>query len=462
MSGCISGGGVEERHPFLLASMAIAAGWLPYMIVFFPASVQWDGLMQVNAARGYTYRTTHHPWMLSEFMGLLMRIGQIINDNAGVFLIGITFTVVSVLCYGYACSWIKKHASVLIYWISILFFAIVPAFPIFSYMVIKDGVHAALVVFFMTLYIDCCVKAGQNKDLSLKDYIKLGMAAMMVCATRKNGVYLVVPQLIFLVAWITKKSRWFWVFLLSIGIWFGQVFSDSILPEYLKIVKSSTGEMLSIPFQQTSRYLLYAPEDVTEEERTAIGEVLAVDYLAEIYHPEISDYVKGTYTMEDEKLPEYFKAWFSMLKRHPGIYIEATLEGGYGYFYPFRYSNESGKYFIGIEQEMTTGDMYLHYIMPEKIRGIMKAYAESWINIPILSQIMNPGSYTWMALLLAAYMIYRKRSKGILMYIAPAMNILVCIASPVNGLIRYTLPLMACIPLMLGWCYFYCNNSDLI
>lgn len=451
--------GLAEAHSFLLASIVIAAGWLPYMIVFFPASVQCDGLVQVNAARGYTYRATHHPWILSEFMGLLMRIGQIISDNAGVFLIGMTFTTISVLCYGFACSRIKKYANALIYWISILFFAVIPAFPIFSYMVIKDGVHAALVVFFMTLYIDCCVKEGQNKSLSLKDYAKLGISAMLVCVTRKNGVYLVVPQLIFLVVWIKNKNRWIWVFLLSIGIWFGQVFSDSIIPEYFKIDKGSTGEMLSIPFQQTARYLLYAPEDITEEEREAIGEVLAVDYLADIYYPEISDTVKATYTMEDEKLLEYFKAWYSMLKKHPGIYIEATLEGGYGYFYPFRYSNESGIYFIGIEQEIATGDMYLHYLMPEKIRDIMKAYAELWINIPILSQIMNPGSYTWMLLLLAAYMIYRKRTKGVLVYIAPAMNILVCIASPVNGLIRYTLPLMACIPLMLGWCYFYCHDS---
>lgn len=437
----------------------IAVGWLPYLITFFPASVQWDGLTQVNAARGYTYRTTHHPWILSEFMGVLMRIGQIINDNAGVFLIGITFTAISVLCYGFACSRIRKYTNDFIYWLSILFFALVPAFPIFSYMLIKDGINAALVVYFMTLYIDCCVKARQNETLSFMDYAKLGVAAMLVCATRKNGVYLVAPQCMVLAVWTARKSSRIWILFLSIGVVFGQLFSDLIVPEYLKMVNGSTREMLSIPFQQTARYLLYAPDDVTQEERAAIGEVLAVDYLADIYKPEISDPVKATYTMKDEKLPEYFKAWFTMLIKHPELYIEATLEGGYGYFYPFRYSKESGTYFIGIEQENSTGDMYMHYLMPESVRGIMEAYADSWLKIPILSQIMNPGSYTWLLILLAAYMMYRKKTKGIFMYVAPFMNILVCIASPVNGLIRYMLPVMACMPLMFGWCSYYCCDK---
>lgn len=451
----------SEKHSFLMAAMIIAAGWFPYIIVFFPSSVQWDGLVQINAARGYTYKTTHHPWILSEFMGLLMRLGQVVNDNAGVFLIGITFTIIEILCYGFACSRIKRYANDIIYWVSIIYFAVIPAFPAFSNIVIKDGVNAAFVAYFLTLYIDCCVKARQNKLLSLKDFAFLGASAMLVCVTRRNGIYLVLPQLIFLVVWIAKKSKWLWVFLLSAGILIGQFTTDVILPAHLKIIKSSTGEMLSIPFQQTARYLLYAPQDITEEERAAIGEVLAVDYIAELYHPEISDYVKSTYAREDKKLIGYFKAWYSMLKKHPDIYIEAALEGSYGYFYPFRYGNEGGKFFFNIQQEpVATGDLYLHYLMPREVRDVMKAYAESWLKIPIFSHIMNPAAYTWLLLIFATYMIYRKKSKGVLMYIAPVMNILVCVASPVNGLIRYTLPLMACMPLLLGWCCFYCRDFD--
>ncbi len=73
---------------------------------------------------------------------------------------------------------------------------------------------------------------------------------------------------------------------------------------------------------------------------------------------------------------------------------------------------------------------------------------------------MNPGTYTWFLLIMTVYLIYRKRTKGIVLYIASFMNILICIASPVNGLVRYTLPLMACTPLLIGWNYNYCNQNN--
>ncbi|MDE7201236.1 MAG: hypothetical protein K2O91_04835 [Lachnospiraceae bacterium] len=77
--------------------------------------------------------------------------------------------------------------------------------------------------------------------------------------------------------------------------------------------------MLSIPFQQTARYLLYASEDITEEEKAAVDAILPIDQIAAIYNPEISDAVKNQYRYNTEGLKEYFKAWYSMFKKHPYI-----------------------------------------------------------------------------------------------------------------------------------------------
>ena len=90
----------------------------------------------------------------------------------------------------------------------------------------------------------------------------------------------------------------------------------------------------------------------------------------------------------------------------------------------------------------------------------MESYADLWVKIPILAQLMNPAAYTWMLLILAAYMIYMKRPKGIFMYIGPFINILVCIASPINGLLRYALPLLSCTPILIGWHYFYNKQNE--
>lgn len=218
--------------------------------------------------------------------------------------------------------------------------------------------------------------------------------------------------------------------------------------------------MLSIPFQQTARYLLYFPEEVTEEERTAIEQVLPFDQIAEAYYPEKSDAVKNKYRTEagSQELIQYFKAWYSMLKKHPGVYLEAALEGSYGYYYPFRNCNASERYFLYI-QPAAGGDMYWHYRFSNEIRRQVEAYAELWAKLPMFAQLMNPGSYTWLLLIMTAYLIYRKKIKGTVLFIAPFMNILICIASPVNGLVRYALPLMGCMPLLIGGSYNIVRNN---
>ena len=85
----------------------------------------------------------------------------------------------------------------------------------------------------------------------------------------------------------------------------------------------------------------------------------------------------------------------------------------------------------------------------------MAQYAYLWRNVPGFAQISNSGAYTWMLLILAGYLFYRKRGKGILDLAAPALNVAICVASPVNGMFRYVLPLIACMPVVVYWCIGY-------
>ena len=73
---------------------------------------------------------------------------------------------------------------------------------------------------------------------------------------------------------------------------------------------------------------------------------------------------------------------------------------------------------------------------------------------------MNPGSYTWLVFIGIGYLLYKKRLRGSLALVAPFLNILVCIASPVNGYLRYAMPLMACAPVIVYWCMYYRNKKE--
>ena len=56
---------------------------------------------------------------------------------------------------------------------------------------------------------------------------------------------------------------------------------DKGLSSYLGVLPGSAKEMLSIPFQQTARYVTKYSDEVTEEEKDATNNVLQYDNLKE-------------------------------------------------------------------------------------------------------------------------------------------------------------------------------------
>ena len=61
------------------------------------------------------------------------------------------------------------------------------------------------------------------------------------------------------------------------------------------VEKDTPKEMLSLPFQQTARYVRDYGDEGTEEEKAAIGQVLDYDKIAKGYMELTSDPVKTTY-----------------------------------------------------------------------------------------------------------------------------------------------------------------------
>ena len=99
-----------------------------------------------------------------------------------------------------------------------------------------------------------------------------------------------------------------------------------LLPS-LKITDGSIRETLSIPFQQTARYVKYYDKDLSKNDIKVIDKVLEYETLAKRYNPTISDPVKNEfnkYTTKKELLA-YLKVWFKCFFKHPLVYIEATL-----------------------------------------------------------------------------------------------------------------------------------------
>lgn len=456
-----------EKHYFLFSFIVISIFWVLYVLCHLPGSVPYDGYRQINMFYGIEPISNHHPWLLTMFFGLLMNIGRNISDNFGVFLIVAVLFTSEALCYATVCNKIKKWNAP--FWFNVFslsFFSILPVFGAYSQVVMKDGIFSALFALFFVLYVDIsrtCV-LGKKMDNPVKMFIALFVVELLVCLTRNNGLYMILPADILLFFFVTKgKGKY--VLTLTICLILSYYCLDNKLATMVGVAPGSKREMLSIPFQQTARYLKEYPDDVTAFEKESIATVLSYDSLAEIYEPEISDHVKDTFrnSSTTKELMNYFKAWFSMFLRHPGVYFEATFNNTYGYYYPFHNCNKLGAYQFYIQgAPLATGDFDISYVIPENIRSLCDSYANMWRQVPVLAQLVNPATYTWILFIMAGYLIYSKKNKGLLILVAPFLNIAVCIASPVNGYLRYAIPLIACMPVLLYWCLMYPTVTKMI
>ena len=183
--------------------------------------------------------------------------------------------------------------------------------------------------------------------------------------------------------------------------------------------------------------------------RDIINKVLAYDKIAERYNPELSDKVKATYKKysTSEDMSQYLNVWAKWLFIYPDVYIQATMNNCYGYFYP------DAKSWIAYTEITPPGKDY-RVSSPKlltPIREFVNAIPEFVRNIPIVGLIESIGFYTWLLILSIAYLVYTHNKKFIYMYTPLLILLLTCVLSPANTMLRYIYPMILSVPILI--CY---------
>lgn len=368
---------------FSMAFGILSTFWLPILICFWPGSIWWDGMVQINMALGMDTLTNHHPWLSTMFMKCLLNMGISISDNMGVFALVLGSEIIELTIYAYTCCTIRKIFGQASFTISILFYSLHPIFAMFGQAVMKDGVYAAIFTLYLTEYTKCVWEERQNKGVSVRRFVILAVIGSVACIFRKNGIYVVFPSYVGLICIGKNHAKRMLITALSIFIAGSFWMTDRVLPTRLEIVQGSTRELLSIPFQQTARCFRDYEEDITSEEFETINRVLDAERLKDLYTPETSDPVKGTYKKDttSEELQGYFKVWGKMFLKYPITYIEATLQGSYGYWYPFRNFRGKQTGYISINYNAMTGGFDPHYLFSYEVRNKIGEYIYMHGNI---------------------------------------------------------------------------------
>ena len=447
------GSSLFNRHAFVISFIAVVITWLPVSIINYPGTPNPDALSQLRQyfSGDYSEWSTHQPPASTFIMGALVDIGQHIgNANLGMYLYLLLNVIAAALIIAYAIRVLRNelHASNGIIIAAILFYTINPMWWFFSQYYEKSLLYAELASL-MTIMLIPVVK---RRSLSCPTALLLSAVCIVMSLLRNNGIYAAVPTLLIIVIYMRGGDRRH--ALMSLALTLICMFCvTSVLYGSLGIRKGSIKEMLSLPFQQTARYVKYYDDEVTAQEKEAIDNVLDYDVIRKRYKPEISDPVKNTYRGDNTKLPEYFKTWMRMFVKHPSCYVKATLCGIYGYLAPVTPELPSiitGYKGLGIEDKAYK---YGIQIKDEKSESVQFLYRvrEKCLHMPMANCILMPGLYTWVVILCALTLMWKKKWTGLIVLVPSMVNILVCMASPLANSIRYALPVMMLAPVLIIW-----------
>lgn len=431
------------RHPLRTAALIIFLCWLPWLISNYPCSFCPDATGQVEQWLGRAAPTAHHPPLSTLLMGLCVSLGDFIWDrNFGAFLYILFQSVSGAFIFAYMLSVLYKLGISRRLWTVLLIFFCTPFWAMYAQWFEKDFVYAQAFALCLTFILPVIVQ----RRCSLKAALCIGITALFTLLLRKTGSYELIPALLIIGIWLKKRDRLRFL-AAALAVIILSSCANNVLYPALGLKAGSEKEALSIPFQQTARYVNHFPEEVTEEEHAAIDAVLIYDKLYK-YHPEISDYVKSNYREDSSALPEYFKHWASMLFKHPVCYFEAAFMLSYGYFAPVRPSLDA---YTLVDYYPELGEMGFYRVFGDFPTRAFASLREIFIQFPLLNMLNMAGLYTWILMICFVQLLRKKKYSALLLFIPGIMNVLISIASPLCASTRYELPVIATTALILGY-----------
>lgn len=463
---------IFNKHPFKSTVLILLICYLPYIIAFYPGILSPDPSNQIkqffNLDKQYKEYvimidenvpiTNHHPITHTLILGGLTFLGKTLGSvNVGIFMYSLLQTALLISLLAYTIYYMKKlDTPISLRIISLLIYALVPIYPLYSMSTLKDTIFAILVIFYYLKLYEC-IKYKNLDRYHLKEALILIFLMIAITLFRNNGIYLIIMSFPFLLL-IDKKNRLKLLGIFLIPVLFYYSFTNILLPT-LKVTPGSVREALSIPFQQTARYVKTYPSEVTEEEKKVIDKVLTYDTLAARYKPEISDPVKNEFNKyaTKEDLNNYFKVWFKDFFKHPGVYLEATINNTYGYFYP---DHKKWYVYYNYDKRLKEAGLDYHYNSLKDTRNVLSGYANVFPYLPVIGSLVSIGFATWIMMYLFALLLKFKKYDYLIMFTPVISLILVCIASPVNTYFRYTLGYTMAIPLLFVLTITVIKNKD--
>lgn len=482
--------GILKQHPMLFTIFILLICWLPSIIINYPAILPVDAFRQLSQYYGEIPIKNSHPPIHTIMFGSAVSLGRKLGSaNFGLFISNIPQITITAFAFGLATTVLNKLKSpIWLMWFNIILGALSPAVIGLLMVSTKDLLFTSTVLILYCLYVLYLMSKDNLEEESFTSKILLAIAIFTVTTfvilLRKNGIYMVLPVILFvMIDALTNMYSYiknnkisfgniikiiFPIIIVLAPLMVAQEIEEALMEKYNIVDHVRKSEMLSIPFQQTARYVKEYPDEVSTKEKNAIENVLAYDKLSELYTPHVSDKVKRTHPLEvsDEEYKKYFEVWWSMLKKHPRIYLESTLSQNYYLFSPENLNNyyshlengiekkegqEEQKEFNKIKRKIGIKSTDNKIELQDKLLRIYKLVD----SLPVTSVLSNFSLFVIIIMIIMG-MSYKMRCFNTLKLSIPIFVLLGTIfAGPIiKGYLRYGAPFIYVTPLLFGYLLF--------
>lgn len=449
-------------HVFWFSFALILLGWLPWMLIYYPGSLDNDVAYQLDTVLGILPKSNHHPWLANSILVFFFRVGRrLVSENFGIFLFVATRNLAMALMYAAGIRWLDRQLSrPKISLAAACFYGFLPVWAAYSKHVFKDTLGIGLFAFFVFLAVLAVDELGRRKT-SYRTVILLGLFGALASLIRNNFIFCVLPTLLVIgVILIVRQKAWRQavVMLLCVSSFFAY---SQYIYHVEKVAKSEGGEALSVFLQMEARAIIHHKDQLTEEEKNWIDNFMDPSvYEKGTYNPLLSDPIKDRIHWDRPGANAAFaKLWFALGRKYPAEYLAAFVGQSSGYYsFTPRLPVDAGNMnanltifgWIGADYPFH-GIYDIHYLKhTELLRNILDRYARAVDQIPLISIFDQLAFYTWFYILFLGYLLKRKMWLQVIPLIPVALLVMTCMISPVNDCFRYMAGAVAAAPLVLA------------
>ena len=320
---------MAKKSSVLVASGIILLFWIPVLIALYPGTMindSWGQLQQyIRFLNGENALYDHHPVVVTMIMGRIIMTAQKFTGSLTRAFFIYVFIQAVFTSLAFSASIVYAHVRLRIgngAVLCMLFvYCLLPVFPASVQTISKDAFSAWLFVFYMLLFTEGVRTKGEVFS-NILFIILLTVLGLLCALTKKVNTYVVLFSLLAMFVFVRNKRIWLIIPILTIS-----VSMLVLMPAFLKAHDIRLGgkqEMLSIPYQQTARYVKEHPDDITEDEYQVVDKLLDMSDLAERYNALNADPVKGYHERGTKKeYIDYLKVWLAQGIRHPCCYFDA-------------------------------------------------------------------------------------------------------------------------------------------